>query len=136
MSDIGREFERDFATALGARLTPGSGNKWFAQMDVDSGQILWSLKATQLKAFPLSRALIDEVVAATEGPGGTGSVPGMAIRIGSPEYDLVVLRKDDFIRLFEEHAKLMMESKASARRERANIPILLREDGNANSEKS
>jgi hypothetical protein len=129
--DLGRRFEEDFAKALGGKLTPASGAKWFARMDVEAGSCLWSLKATQLRTFPLSQRLVDEVVAATEGPGGSGAIPALAIRIGGPAYDLVVLRRDDFIRIVEERQKFVAESRASAKREQARVPILLREDANA-----
>lgn len=126
----GREFEVEHAKALEGELIPGSGNQWHRKMDVRDGVILWSCKSTDAASFRLKRDDIDEVVGAVEGPGGVdNAIPGLAIRIGNPDYDVVVLRKDDFLKLIEEDIRYLPQDKSQVKRETSKVPELLRESG-------
>jgi hypothetical protein len=117
----GRKFEKRFAEMFGAKIQVGSGNQWFAKLDVDAGSILWSLKSTSKKTLNLSRATLSEAIREA---GKKGMIPGWAGEVDGET--LVVLRADDLARLFEEGATLRTQRKADARRERAKIPVALR----------
>lgn len=125
--DIGKKFEDWFAKKLGGKVTPGSGNKWFAKLDVGTSSFLWSLKATSKNSYRLTIETIKEAVFATEGPGGTGQVPGLALLIGEEE-PLVVLRLSDFMHIVEEDVRIVAASKKRTRREIASVPRILREE--------
>lgn len=131
MGDIGRDFEDDWAKRTGGKTQPGSGNKWYARMDVSDSVFLWSLKATGKRSFPVSIDLVEEVVTEVAGMGATraDAIPGIAIRLGNDRaHDLVVMRADDFVRLVTEERKYIVQSKADAKRARAAVPQLLRDE--------
>jgi hypothetical protein len=78
----------------------------------------------------LSRKLFDEVEEATEGAGGTGEIPMIAIQVGAgsdPEV-YIAMKEDDFRILASEKLNLVSESKAEARRRQAEVPQLFRAD--------
>lgn len=123
----GRDFENEWAERLGTTPQRGSGNLWYAKMDVGDGTILWSCKHTDADSFRVNKELISEVQRAINGPGGIGgdAIPGAAIQAGGEAY--VVLRADDFLRLAQEEVKHVRPSKAEEKRVRSRIPNLLRE---------
>lgn len=128
--ELGRQFETFWAKVFGGKTTPASGAKWYSKLDVKSGAgILWSLKLTSFKSFPLTQAVLDEAFDAVDAPGGEGAIPAMGIRIGSEDYDVVVLRRDDFLRLMQEEITFVEPTKADIKRARSRVPILLREAG-------
>lgn len=126
--DLGRLFEGEFSKDVGGRLQINSGAVWYSKLDVSDNKFLWSCKRTNNKSFSLKQADIKEVVDAVEGPGGEGieTIPAIAIRIGSPEYDMVALRKEDFLRLMTQEVKYIEPSKHEAKRQRSQIPKLMR----------
>jgi hypothetical protein len=126
----GREFESRFADITGAELVPASGATWFAKLDAEGYQVLWSLKHTGKKTFTLTSALFTEVIDAVEAPGGKGGevLPGVAIEFAGE--DVVAFRLGDFVRVMGEGRVLAKKSKADTKRESSRVPILLREDGN------
>lgn len=126
MSDIGREWEREFAAEMGGELVPASGALWFAKLDVGDRHFLWSLKATGKGERTIARDELREVVEACEGPGGTGDMPGMALKIDGEAF--VLLRLSDFRHVVEEKIQYVKQSKADAKRDRARLPILLRDE--------
>lgn len=129
--EAGFEFERDWERLTLARRLPGSGNQWHSPMDHhQAGTIVWSLKCTTGRSISVSDELLDEVIDAARGMGGRGAgvLAGLALRIGGPEYDCVVLPREDFFTITREKPALVRASKAEARREGANIPIIFRED--------
>jgi hypothetical protein len=97
-------------------------------MDVTDRVIRWSCKLTRDQSFRITQRDLDEVVSATDGLGGTGEIPAMVIRVGSPKYDIVVLRADDFLRMVKEQTKYVQEDKNEAKRRAAHTPILFREE--------
>jgi hypothetical protein len=127
--EIGREFEEAWSKRVGGKLVPGSGNKWWAKMDVGDAEFLWSCKATTNNGFRITQELVDEVVEAVFAPGGRGSsTPALALRVGTPAYDLVVLRADDFERIVQQEVKYVRQSNEDSKRQRAAVPELLRDD--------
>jgi hypothetical protein len=127
--DKGRLFERIWSSLFGVKPQPGSGNKWFAKMDVADGQILWSLKYTEKKNFALNRELMKECEDAVSGQGGVGgsTIPGIALSVEGHQY--VVLQAHDFIRLCKSgDYKYIVPTKAEQRRARAKIPNLFRDE--------
>lgn len=128
---LGREFEKFWAKKFGGKTTPASGAKWYSKLDVRSGRILWSLKFTSFKSFPVTQALLDEAFDASEGMGGEGTVPALGLRIGSSDYDVVVIRRDDFIELMKSEPTIE-PTKVDERRARSRVPLLLRGDPASN----
>jgi hypothetical protein len=121
----GYEFEEKFAEALGAKPTRGSGNQWFAKMDIGGAEILWSCKHTDNESFRMAKSLMREVQDAIIGQGGIGgsTIPGMAISVDGEVY--CTIRAEDFLRLIQEEVKFVQPSKGEAKRQRAKIPKLL-----------
>jgi hypothetical protein len=127
--DRGIAFEEEFAARFGVKPHRGSGNKWYARMDLGDGQpILWSLKSTKHASFSVQKSDIDEVVEAVEAPGGVGGdvLPGLGVRVA--DLDLVVLRADDFIALITESVAYLRPSKAEIKRANARVPLLFRDN--------
>lgn len=122
----GRQFEKEFADSLGAKLVKGSGNQWFAKLDVSSAHILWSLKSTSKKSLPFTSALMQEAEAAILGSGGVGgeTVPGVATSVDGEVY--VTLKQADFIRLFQSDVKFIEPSNSEKKRQRSKLPELFR----------
>lgn len=129
----GREFERELADEFGLSVTPGSGNQWFAKLDLKGLRARWSLKYTEGNSFPLRRADFEEALSATTGLSGDGSISLFAVRMDGLPDDLVMMWKNDFRKLQNGELNLIdTESKAygnaAARREKARVPVLMRED--------
>lgn len=120
--DIGGEFERSFAAKIGGKVVLGSGNQWFAKLDVGSKSFLWSLKATAKESFSLTRGMLHETIRAVYGPGGKGGdiIPGMAVCVQDEEY--VVLKLDDFLNLVREDIKLVKPTKRQEQKAQGSIP--------------
>lgn len=127
--DAGFSFEGEFVDRVGGKRMPGSGNQWFASCDIENvGQVIWSLKHTKNRSFELTSSDMQEVIDAAYGPGGRGNViPMMAVGMGSRTV-VIFPEAEDFFRLVEEKAKFVRQSKAEAKREAAQVPILLREE--------
>jgi hypothetical protein len=125
----GRQWEDEWTGQTEGSQQINSGAVWFSKMDVSDRAFLWSCKYTDKKSFSIKASDIDEVVYAVEGPGGVGidTMPGMAIRIADA-CDLVVLRKEDFLRLIQTEVKYVEPSKQDAKRAKSKIPQLLRGD--------
>lgn len=119
----GRLFEKIWGKLLGTKPQPGSGNKWYAKLDVADGTILWSLKYTEKKSFPLTKELMAEAEEAVTG----NEIPGLAISVeGHP---FVVLQADDFLRLCESgDYKYIVPSRAEQKRQQSKIPSLFRDE--------
>lgn len=125
----GRAWERFWAKLFGVEPQRGSGNQWFAKLDVGDGSILWSLKYTDAESFRLSKDIMREAESAVSGLGGVGgsTIPGAAISLSGNAY--VVLGADDFLRLLAaEGAQYIVPSKADQKRSRAAVPGILRDD--------
>lgn len=124
----GALFETDFAKKLGLSRVPGSGAVWHSKLDVHGKGGRWSLKFTEKPSFTITRKLIEEALAATQGLGGDGSLPLWAICI-EPLGTFVLMRDDDFVQLAAGQITLAQEtSKAEARMRRASVPELLRDE--------
>ncbi len=122
--DKGRTYETNFGRTLGVDPQPGSGNQWFAPMDIADGKIMWSCKWTSKKSFSISPALFKEVEDHIK---GGSEIPGLATEIDGEEF--VTLRAEDFRRLLaSDEYKYIVPSKAEQKRSRSKIPSLFRDE--------
>jgi hypothetical protein len=127
--DIGKVFETYWAKNVMGKPVRGSGNKWYARMDVKDTIFLWSAKATEKRSFTINQRMVDEVCSVTTNPGGERRIPALAIRLGSQEYDLVVLRANDFIGLMSDpDSRFIKPTQTEVKRRNAHKPILFRSD--------
>jgi hypothetical protein len=123
-------FEIEWSGRVGGKVTPASGATWHAKQDVQDRTFLWSLKLTTKNSFRLTKEVLDDLFDDTWTPGGRPSVPALGIRIGTPEYDVVVLRYSDFASLARGELIIVGEEHDRAVKEAfARMPQLLREDG-------
>ena len=131
----GLEFEEEIAKELRLERIVGSGNKWHSKLDLKGILARWSLKFTSKKSFVVTQSLIDEAVDACEGPGGDGSTPVWLIRIGSRKYDMILLRKIDFLQMQTEEVIYTGDTttKSDLKRAKAAVPQLLRENNEFSS---
>lgn len=120
----GRRFEPFWAKALGVEPTRGSGNQWYAPLDVGDVSFLFSLKETQAESFRISRELMREVERQITG----SRIPAMAVAVDGGEV-FVTLRGEDFLRLINsDQARYVTRSRGEQKRSRAKIPEILRDD--------
>lgn len=129
--EIGAAFEKRLAEAVGGRIQPGSGSKWFARLDVRDRVILWSAKATTKDRFSLHAELMEEACDAVLGPGGVGEgIGALAVSLKetgtSADEELVVMRLNDFLALMRE-PPIYQPTKLEIRDVRARTPQLFRE---------
>lgn len=126
----GRQFEKDLADEFGLKLVPGSGSVWHSKLDLQGYGARWSLKYTDGSMFPLNYAILKEAHEACYSPGGDGSIPIWAVRMGKLDEDFIVMRKEDFKRLQTGDITLIEEDRpqVAARKKRASLPELLREE--------
>jgi len=128
MDNIGNIFEEDLSKEFGINKTINSGSFWFSKMDLIGRGARWSLKATSKKSFSLSQDIINE---ARQACASEGSIPVWALRIGSSDYDVIVIGKEDFKLLQKGDIQLIngnATDKTLQRRIRANTPVLLRDN--------
>lgn len=126
----GRRFERFWAKVFGVEPQKGSGNQWFARLDVGDGSITWSCKWTGNNSFSISKELLREADEAIY-ENGDNSIPGIAASIDNGAEVVVILRASDFLRLMQsDQARYIVPSKSEQKRARAGTPALLRDDVN------
>ncbi len=120
------------AEEFGLSLVPGSGNQPWWKLDLSGVKSRWSLKFTGSSSFRLTQDDITEAVEATQGISGDGSIPLWLLRIGSADFDMVVMRKQDFMLMQEGDLQLIGSDapprKSDERRARSRVPVLMRED--------
>lgn len=122
--DQGRQYERDFAEKLGGKVVVGSGNQWFAKLDVGDRTILWSLKHTGKDFLRVTRKILGEAITEATKIGSKGAIPGVAVDIAGE--DFVILRADDFVALFEDGQYAVPMTSSRQKMARAKIPEALR----------
>ena len=123
----GAKFERFWAKLFGKQPQPGSGNQWWARMDVDTTPILFSCKHTDAQHLKVTPGMMKEVQEAISGPGGIGgsAIGAIATNVGGEA--LVTFRAEDFLRLAQsDEIKYVTPSHGAQKRARAKIPALLR----------
>lgn len=122
----GREYERYLAKFLGGKLTPGSGNKWYARLDLGTKNIIWSAKFTTKKSFSLTKDMLREAEGAANGPGGEGgaAIPAMSVRVEGQDY--AVMRLEDLRDLLVNKELIFEQSKKEKKKGAAKVPRLLR----------
>lgn len=118
----GIDYEERMAKVIGARVQPGSGNQWYAKLDLSGRGMLWSLKHTGKDFFRLSRAIMLEGIKAAV---DEGCIPGWLVDIAGRDY--VIMLSEDFMMLMEEEHKVVKQSKSRARHRAAAVPALLRD---------
>lgn len=123
--DEGRRFEKFWGRLLGVEPQRGSGNQWWAKLDVGDAQFLFSCKNTIHASFSLSKELMREVERALKGGSG---IPALATAIENHEV-YVTLRAEDFLRLIQsDSAKYLTPSRGEQKRARAEVPALMRDE--------
>jgi hypothetical protein len=124
----GLAFEDRFAKLVGGKKQIGSGNRFFAKLDVNQMAILWSLKsAPTARSIRVTDAWIREMLAATEGPGGTGVMPALALDFIGIAEPLTVVRTSDFFSVLRGEVQISSgHTKGQIRRATADTPMLLR----------
>ena len=116
--DRGKAFERRWAKMIGGRIQPGSGDGATVKLDVRGDSVLWSCKATKHQSFSLTKALLEEAVRATHGPGGHGARPGVAVELGDGTV-IAVMPAEEMVQMMTEDEPFVVSDKAAARKARA-----------------
>lgn len=123
----GRRFEKFFAKVMGVEPQKGSGNTWFAKLDVADGSITWSLKFTSHESISISKALLREADNAIH-QNGDNSIPGIAAAIDNGSEVIIAMRYADFVRLLSTNSgSYITPTRGEQKRSRAGIPGILRE---------
>ena len=128
---IGMQFEREFANKTGAKLTPGSGSKWYAKMDANHNRIVWSLKKTTQESYTVKRSLFDELRRVVNSSNADyDDIPALCVSVKDLG-EIVMMELDDFISLLADDNKPSFSmDKATRKAAAAKVPELLREAGN------
>lgn len=126
--EIGQVHEKSLAKTLGGKVVPGSGNQWFAKLDVDTGSIIFSCKATNAKSLRLTTEMITEFQNAVHGlMGHPGAIGALSVWLDGGGERLVVLRENDFLNLCRGEIKVEFEpTKADKQRAKGKVPTLHR----------
>lgn len=124
----GLRWEQIWSESVDGDVTPGSGNQWHSKLDVRGKKITWSNKWTAQSTFTVNDALIEEFVAATSGPGSSGSDRMGALAVRMAHNDFIIMRAGDFLDLMREEP-IIPSVKADQRRATARVPQLFRESG-------
>lgn len=127
--EIGRVHETYLAKTLGGSVVPGSGNQWYAKLDVEADSIIFSCKATNAKSMRIDRSMIDEMQNAAHGlMGQPGTIGAMSVWLEGGECRLIVLMEQDFIWLCEGQLEISFKpTKTAEKIAKGKIPTLMRE---------
>ncbi len=117
----GYAFERDFGDALGIEPTKGSGNQWYAPMDLGDAHILVSCKHTDKNSFSVGRDHLREVRLACRGD----QEPALAVSVAGEVY--VIQRAGDWL-AGRTKEPTIEPRKDDVKRASARVPGLLRDD--------
>src|SRR5690349_881755 len=107
----GIAYEERLAALLGTTPIVGSGNQWFAKLDLDVASIMFSLKHTGKESLSVTKKILREAITEATKMGSKQAIPAVAVDIAGE--DFVILRANDFAKLMEEDAKFVPQSKAS-----------------------
>jgi hypothetical protein len=117
-------FEQSVAESLGGKVQPGSGNKPFAPLDCDCcGGLLLSCKSEVHITLSRIRRYLYEAIDKAH---GTGKIPALAVDDVDNNDQLIVMRMRDFVTALTDVKLESKINKSSEKRERADIPIMLR----------
>lgn len=123
----GHDFEERFADLFQAELQPGSGNQWFAKLDVRGRSIIWSLKsAPTKKSITITKAILLEAISHATKLGSPGAIPGWATEVEGEAF--ITLRAQDLALLFQEDIRLVTPTRGDERRARSKMPVALRKE--------
>lgn len=92
--------ERKDARDFGGRQTKSSGNQWSDPADIKTDRFLFDSKLTDNKSFSLTREIWDKLY---EEALFAFKIPVLSVQI--KDLELVVLAKDDFIRLTQKKSQ-------------------------------
>jgi hypothetical protein len=116
-----------FAKLFGVEPTKGSGNLWFAKLDVGDGAITFSCKWTSKPSFSVTKDLLREADNAVY-QNGDNSIPALAISVDNGAETLVVLRASDLLRILaSDSAQYIVPTKAAQKRAKSLLPGILRD---------
>lgn len=124
----GRRFEKYWAELFGVKPVKGSGNLWYAKLDVGTQGILFSCKWTSHDSFRISKDLFHEAWSAVYGQGGVGgnTIPALATNVNGETY--VTMRAEDLLLMLQEETVSIPPSKDDLKRARSKVPEIFRED--------
>jgi hypothetical protein len=112
----GRDYEAELANRYGGKAQPGSGATPRFKLDLKLGSLLFSAKHTEHESYRLKAEDLREALAGSQGPGGRGEIPAMAIRMQGFPDDVFVMRGSDLRALLEEEVTASISpSKRSAK---------------------
>jgi hypothetical protein len=124
----GRRFERFWAALFGVEPQKGSGNVWYAKLDVGDGTFTFSCKWTEKESHSISKELLREADNAIR-ENGDNSIPAIAIALDGGTETVVVCRASDFVRILEsEQSRYIVPTKGEQKRRRSRLPGLLRDE--------
>jgi hypothetical protein len=106
----GRDYEAELAARYGGKAQPGSGAGDHFKLDWKLGSLLFSAKHTQNESYRLTAAELRESLTGSQGPGGRGEIPAMAIRMAGFPDDVWVVRGSDMRAIFEGDVEVTVES--------------------------
>lgn len=125
----GIDYEHKFAKIFGVVPQVGSGNQWYAKLDVGARELLCSLKHTGKDRLSVTADILREAIQQSTKIGSKGAIPVLGVDIAGE--DFVILRTNDFAALLEEEVRIVPVRKANAKRARAAVPQILREHGDS-----
>lgn len=128
--EIGREFENRFAKQTGCKLTPGSGNKWFAKLDAYKGRFLFSLKRTTKSSFSVNESVIRDLRNGSSVLTNQSDLIGALCISVDNVGDFVVLELDDFMSIVKDtdgDYSSFKPSKSEAKFSSASKPFFLKD---------
>ena len=125
----GRRFEKFWSKFFGVAPVKGSGNQWYAKLDVNTTSFLFSLKHTDKSSFTITKNIVKEVEDAIHGQGGIGGSTIGAVATSVEGEVFVVFRGEDFLRMVQSgDFAYVVPSKAEQKRARSRVPALLRDE--------
>ena len=97
----GRDYEAELAARYGGTPQPGSGAGHRYKLDWKLASVLFSVKHTIHESFTLKASDLRETLAGSQGPGGRGEVPMMAIKMAGFPDDVFLVRGSDMRAIFQ-----------------------------------
>jgi len=118
----GRDYEHELAARYGGKAQPGSGAGDRYKLDCKIGSLLFSAKHTRAESYRLTAAELREALAGSQGPGGRGEIPAMAIRMTGFPDDVFVMRGSDLRAILEGDVEVSIESSKKSAKLAAAAP--------------
>jgi hypothetical protein len=118
-------FEKEVANLLNGKLTPGSGNKFYAKNDITAGGLSISAKSQKEFSWSQIKRYLDQSI---DDSIGSGNIPVLALDDDGDKEQYIVMRLSDLAKAFKDEIKLDSKSKSKGiqKRETAEVPLMLR----------